>query len=77
MAKAPSSTTRKHKGGPRTPFGPKHLPNRSHSLTELGKKVLAAAANRADTSESNVVELLVRRHAGTVRREDFTEAAST
>lgn len=70
------STTAQGRHGPRTPFGPKEPPNRSHSMTHLAKQILAAAAKRCGTSESNVVEYLVRAYGGTVRREDFEEAAA-
>lgn len=62
------------RGGPRTPFGPKDLPNRSHSLTKLGKDILTAAAERAGQSESNIVELLIRQHGGNVQSGDFAES---
>lgn len=64
---------RKNRGGPRTPFGPKHLPNRSHSLTRFGKEILRSAAKRTGTSESNVVELLVRKFGGTVEADDIPD----
>lgn len=64
-------TQETRRGGPRTPFGPKDLPNKSHSLTKLGKKILASAAKRTGQSESNVVEWLIRRHGGEVKSEDF------
>ena len=67
---------RKNRGGPRTPFGPKELPNRSHSLTGLAKKILEAAAERARTSESNVVEVLVRKYGGEVTVDDIPETVS-
>lgn len=63
----------KGRGGPKTPFGPKDLPNRSHSLTKLAKQIEDAAAERAGTSASNVVELLLRKHGGELSADDFAE----
>lgn len=49
------------------------MPNRSVSLTELAKRALAVAARRAATSESNVIELLVRRYGHDVGSRDFEQ----
>lgn len=57
--------------GRATPFGPKSFPPKSYALTKLAKDILARAAKRAGTSESNVVELLARRHGGDVSVADF------
>jgi hypothetical protein len=46
--------------GPRSYFVPKQPPNRSHSMTELAKDVLAAASERLSVSESDLVEYAVR-----------------
>lgn len=46
--------------GPKSPFGPKSLPNRSHSLTPLSKKILDGNVKRTGESESNIVDLIVR-----------------
>lgn len=59
----PQKTQHKTRG-PKSPFGAKSLPNRSYSLTDHAKKILAASARRTDESESNLVELLVRAHGG-------------
>lgn len=57
--------------GPRTIYGPKDLPGRSHSLTKLAKDILDAAAERCNVSESNIVEHLARRFAGQLTPEEF------
>lgn len=57
--------------GPRSPYGPKHAPGRSHSLTLLAKRILDAATERTGVSESNVVEHLVRLYAGGLTAEEF------
>ena len=77
MATTAIGTERK-RGGPKTPFGPKSLPNRSHSLTDLGKRLAAAAAERYGTSESNIVEYALRtvRWTGT-EASVFTDAMTT
>lgn len=60
--------------GPSTPFGPKELPNVSHSMTAMGKRILKAASSRCLTSQSNVVEACVRRSAGALMPSDFVMA---
>jgi hypothetical protein len=45
-------------------FTPKRPPNRSHSMTDLGKRILAATAKRNGENESTVVELLARAYGG-------------
>jgi len=50
--------------GPKSPFGPKALPNKSHSLTRFAKDVLAATARRTGENESNIIELLARCYGG-------------
>lgn len=61
--------------GPVTPFGRKGGPA-CYSLTRLAKDALDAAASRAETSRSNVVELLVRQHAAGVTAGDFVQNGS-
>lgn len=62
--------------GRASPFGPKHHPPKSFTLTKLAKDIVGRAARRAKTSESNVVDLLVRRHGGEVQATDFAIPAS-
>lgn len=57
--------------GPRTVYGPKEMPGRSHSLTRFAKQILDAAVERCGTSESNIVEHLARRFGGSLTAEDF------
>lgn len=57
--------------GPRSPFGPSEPPNTSLSLTKFAKDVLAAAEERTGRPRSNVIDLLLRKHGGTVAPEDF------
>lgn len=57
--------------GPRSPFGPSDPPNTSLSLTRFAKDVLEAAEQRTGRPRSNVIDLLLRKHGGTVSPEDF------
>lgn len=62
------TTTRK---GRHTLYGPKDPPNRSYTLTDLAKRIAAAAADRTGASESNIVEHLLRLHGGQVTAEEL------
>lgn len=57
--------------GPRPVYGPKVTPTESCLLTDLGKRILAGAAERSGAGKSNVVEHLLRCYGGSVRAEDF------
>lgn len=57
--------------GPRPVYAPKQMPAESCLLTELGKRILAAAAERTGAGKSNVVEHLLRKHGGSVTAADF------
>ena len=46
--------------GPRSVFAPKQPPNRTHSMTQLDKDVLAAFSERTGVSESDLVCWAVR-----------------
>lgn len=64
--------TEKHAKGPWTPYGPKHTPNKSVSLTLFAKEILAATAERCGISEANVVEHLLRVYAVELAPEQFS-----
>ena len=61
----------KARTGPRTPFGPKSLPNESFSLTEFAKMLASATANRLGVSKSSVVEMSLRKVAALLTIDDF------
>lgn len=63
--------------GPATRYRPKAPPGKSVSLTDLAKRALAAAAVRAVASESDVVEHLIRLHAGGVTPEELAPIRET
>lgn len=65
----------KARRGTKTPYWPKDPPTRSHLLTEFAKRVLDAASKRTKASESNVVEHLVRLHAGQLTADEFAPVA--
>ena len=59
--------------GPVGPYRPKDPLAKSVSLTPLGKRILTATAQRLGLSESNVVEHLLRTHAGQLTFEPVVE----
>lgn len=52
--------------GPKAYYRPKASPGQSLSLTELGRCILDAAAERTGRSRSDVIERLLREHGATV-----------
>lgn len=63
--------TKQKKPGPKSIYGPKEAPPRTHLHTRLAKRILAAASARCQTAESTIVEHLVRLYGGTLRPEEF------
>jgi hypothetical protein len=59
------------RGGRRSIYGPKVVPNRSHSLTDLAIRIATAAARRTGATESNIVEHLLRLYGGRITREEM------
>ena len=57
--------------GPRCIYRPKEPPNIALAFAARTQRLLAATARRLKQSRSNVVEHLLRRHAGTLGAEDF------
>lgn len=57
--------------GPRTPYRPKVNPTASISLTQLGKDILQATADRLGQSKSNIVEHLLRTRASDIHPVEF------